>query len=110
MFQDRFEAGRQLAEKLKDHEAEKPLIFALPRGGVPVGFMVAKAFKVPLHIIVARKIGVPWQPELGVGAIAPGVQLFNKDLLNELGLKPHDLKETLELEEQELKRRLALYG
>ena len=110
MFQNRADAGRQLAEKLKAYEAEKPLIFALPRGGVPVGYIVSKALKAPLHVIIARKIGVPWQPELGVGAIAPGVELFNEGLLDELGLKSQDLKETIKLEEQEMKRRLKLYG
>lgn len=110
MFQDRFDAGKQLADKLERYASQKPLIFALPRGGVPVAFVVAKALKVPLHVFVARKIGVPWQPELGVGAIAPGVQIFNRDLLQELDLKISDLTEIIKREEKELKRRLTLYG
>lgn len=110
MFQDRFDAGKQLADKLERYASQKPLIFALPRGGVPVAFVVAKVLKVPLHVFVARKIGVPWQPELGVGAIAPGVQIFNRDLLQELDLKISDLTEIIKREEKELKRRLTLYG
>lgn len=110
VFQDRFDAGKQLADKLKDYASQKPLIFALPRGGVPVAFVIAKALKSPLHVFVARKIGVPWQPELGVGAIAPGVQVFNRELLQELDLKISDLTEIIKREEQELKRRLILYG
>ncbi len=110
VFQDRFDAGKQLADKLKDYASQKPLIFALPRGGVPVAFVVAKALKSPLHVFVARKIGVPWQPELGVGAIAPGVQIFNRELLQELDLKISDLREIIKREEQELKRRLTIYG
>lgn len=110
MFLDREDAGKQLAEKLKAYQSEKPLVFALPRGGVPVGCIVSKSLNAPLDIIVVRKIGAPWQPELGVGAIAPGVEIYNEGLLKELGLKPQDLKETLKLEEHELKRRLKLYG
>lgn len=110
MFLDREDAGKKLAEKLKAYQAKKPLVFALPRGGVPVGYIVSKSLKVPLSIIVVRKIGAPWQPELGIGAIAPGVEIFNKGLLEELGLTPQDLKETIKLEEEELQRRLKLYG
>ncbi|MBX9620867.1 MAG: phosphoribosyltransferase [Alphaproteobacteria bacterium] len=110
MFKDRFDAGKQLADKLKDYASKKPLIFALPRGGVPVAFVIAKALKAPLYVFVARKIGVPWQPELGVGAIAPGVQIFNRELLQELDLKISDLAEIIKREEQELKRRLTAYG
>jgi putative phosphoribosyl transferase len=110
VFQDRFDAGKQLADKLKDYASQKPLIFALPRGGVPVAFVVAKVLKSPLHVFVARKIGVPWQPELGVGAIALGVQIFNRELLQELDLKISDLTEIIKREEQELKRRLTIYG
>lgn len=110
MFQDRFDAGKRLADKLKDYASQKPLVFALPRGGVPVAFVVAKVLKSPLHVFVARKIGVPWQPELGVGAIAPGVQIFNRALLQELDLKISDLTEIIKREEQELKRRLTSYG
>lgn len=110
VFQDRFDAGKQLADKLKDYASQKTLIFALPRGGVPVAFAVAKVLKSPLHVFVARKIGIPWQPELGVGAIALGVQVFNRELLQELDLKISDLTEIIKREEQELKRRLILYG
>ncbi|MBX9786473.1 MAG: phosphoribosyltransferase [Alphaproteobacteria bacterium] len=110
MFQDRFDAGKQLADKLKVFASQNPLIFALPRGGVPVAFVVAKALKSPFHVFVARKIGVPWQPELGVGAVAPGVQVFNRELLQELDLKISDLTEIIKREEQELKRRLSIYG
>lgn len=110
MFQDRFDAGKQLADKLKDYASQKPLVLALPRGGVPVAFVVAQALKSPLHVFVARKIGVPWQPELGIGAIAPGVQIFNRELLQELDLKISDLTEIIKREEQELKRRLTIYG
>lgn len=110
MFQDRFDAGKQLADRLKAYASQKPLIFALPRGGVPVAFVVAKVLKSSLHVFVARKIGVPWQPELGVGAIAPGVQVFNRELLQELDLKISDLTEIIKREEQELKRRLTIYG
>ena len=73
LFQDRFEAGRFLASKLS-HLANRPdtVVLALPRGGVPVGFEVAKALNVPMDVFVVRKLGVPGYEELAMGAIASG--------------------------------------
>jgi predicted phosphoribosyltransferase len=73
LFQDRFEAGRVLASKLR-HLANRPdvVVLALPRGGVPVGYEVAKALNAPLDVFVVRKLGVPGHEELAMGAIASG--------------------------------------
>jgi putative phosphoribosyl transferase len=109
MFHDRTDAGRQLAEALKGYEAFKPIILALPRGGIPIGFEVAKALHATLDVLVVRKIGVPWNPEFGVGAIAPGVQIFDQPSLNALDLTPSDLKGIIEEEQLELHRRLQAY-
>ena len=69
-YRDRREAGRILAQQVLPFVPDaEPLILALPRGGVPVGFEVASALRAPLDVIVVRKLGVPWQPELGLGAI-----------------------------------------
>jgi len=109
MFQNRYDAGRQLAEKLASYQTEKPLILALPRGGVPIGFEVAQALQAPLDVFVVRKVGPPWNPEFGVGAVAPGVQILDESSLRMLGINESDLKGVIEREQQELKRRLQLY-
>lgn len=109
MFMNRHEAGQKLAHKLKKYEDEKPLILALPRGGVPVAYEVAQALKAPLDVFVVRKIGAPWNLELGVGAVAPGIQILDEHSLRTLGLQPTDLQETIEREQKEVKRRQELY-
>lgn len=109
MFQDRQEAGQKLAQKLKPYQAENPLILALPRGGVPVGFEVAKTLKAPLDVLVVRKVGAPWNSELGVGAVAPGVQMLDEVSLHILDIKPASMKHIVDQETQEMNRRLHLY-
>lgn len=74
MFQDRTDAGRQLAERLDYLKTQDPVVLALPRGGVPVAFEVAKALDAPLDLVLVRKIGAPGQEEYGIGAIADGPQ------------------------------------
>ncbi len=73
MFRDRIEAGRKLAESLERYQNSNTLVLALPRGGVPVGYEIARALNAPLDTLVARKIGMPGHPEYAVGAIAPGL-------------------------------------
>lgn len=109
MFQDRQETGQKLAQKLKPYQAEHPLILALPRGGVPIGFEVAKALKATLDVLVVRKLGAPWDPELGVGAVAPGVQILDEASLHTLAIKPSSMTPILDKEIQEMNRRIHLY-
>jgi len=71
-FRDRHEAGRLLGERLAELRSERPVVLALPRGGVPVAAEVARALDAPLDVIVVRKLGVPFQPEVGFGAIGEG--------------------------------------
>src|SRR5690349_5818911 len=71
-FADRSEAGRQLGERLKRLRLDRPIIYALPRGGVPVGAEVAAALDAPLDLVLVRKLGAPSQPELAVGAVVDG--------------------------------------
>src|ERR1017187_703537 len=81
LFKDRFDAGRLLASKLRSF-ANRPdtVVLALPRGGVPVGYEVAKALNVPLDVFVVRKLGVPGYEELAMGAIASGgIRVLNED-------------------------------
>jgi putative phosphoribosyl transferase len=72
MFANRRSAGRQLSARLQHLREEKPVVLALPSGGVPVGFEIAQSLDAPLDIVLVRKIGVPWQPELALGAVVNG--------------------------------------
>lgn len=109
-FRDRAEAGRALAELIAGLDLEDPLVLALPRGGVPVGYEVARELDAPLDVLVTRKIGFPGQPELGVGAIAEGGEpVFDGGLLQRLGLYETDLADTVAAERAELDRRVKVY-
>src|SRR3990167_6050235 len=100
MFRDRSDAGQRLAEKLKVYAKEKPIILALPRGGVPIGYEVAKKLNAPLDIFVVRKIGTPWNPEYGIGAVASGIQVLDENALHMLRLKPSDLQLIIKREQE----------
>lgn len=110
MFLNRLEAGHKLAEDLKKYQAEEPIILALPRGGVPIGYEVAQVLRAPLYVFVVRKVGTPWNPELGIGAVAAGVQILDHESLHILGIDASELEEIIEREQQEVKRRQKLYG
>lgn len=108
IFKDRQSAGILLANRLKDTKAD--LVLGIPRGGVVVAYEVAKGLKLPLDILVTRKIGVPGQPELAIGAIdADGETVWEKKLLSDLRLKIYDLREEVKKQWKELKRREGLY-
>lgn len=109
LFRDRRDAGRQLAQRLLPWKDRNPLVLALPRGGVPVGYEVAEALDAPLDVAVARKLGAPGQPELGIGAIAPGVSVLDENSMRWLGVRDEDLQPVMEDETSELHRRLLLY-
>jgi predicted phosphoribosyltransferase len=109
-FADRREAGQVLAERVVRAGYEDPLILALPRGGVPVGYEVAGALSADLDVVVARKIGVPWRPELGVGAVAgDGEPVFDLGVLRMVGLTPEEMQPVVERERLEVRRRLERY-
>ena len=109
-FVDRGDAGRQLAERLSAYAGESPIIFALPRGGVPVGAEIARSLGAPLEIIVSRKLGAPDQPEFGIGAVAPGgVRVLNERAVKILGIEEDYLKRVTERESAEVERRLRLF-
>jgi putative phosphoribosyl transferase len=109
-FADRVEAGRVLGVRLATLGLDDPVVLALPRGGVPVATEVARALDAPLDVYVARKIGAPGRPELGLGALAEdGEPVFDEILLEALGLRPADLARTVAREREELRRRVAVY-
>ena len=106
-FRDRAEAGRLLAEKLRRFRGrEDAIVLALPRGGVPVGFEIAKALHVPLEVFVVRKLGVPGHEELAIGAIASGnTSYINEDIVKALRVSSGMLEGVIQREKQELTRR-----
>lgn len=108
-FRDRREAGRLLAEALRPLVDSSAIVLALPRGGVPVGYEVAQALRIPLDIFVVRKLGVPGHEELAMGAIASGgVRVINESILRSLGISEEVLARTAAVEENELGRRERL--
>lgn len=111
-IRDRREAGRLLAEKLRKYEGDPlAVVAALPRGGVVVGYEIATALSVPLEILVVRKLGVPWQPELAMGAIATGGEpILNEEVVRMCGVTEEEIAERVELEKAELARRERAYG
>ncbi|HVZ01040.1 MAG TPA: phosphoribosyltransferase [Dongiaceae bacterium] len=112
LFKDRADAGRQLAEQLALRTLKEPVVLALPRGGVPVGDAIAARLSAPLDIVLVRKIGVPWQPELALGAIADGDEpelVVNEAIRDELGLTESYLREEAAKQLREIERRRLAY-
>jgi putative phosphoribosyl transferase len=110
VFEDREEAGRKLAPLLFHLRPENPVVLALPRGGVEVGYYVARELNAPLDVIVARKLGAPGQEELGIGAIAPGgVRIVDDYAVRYLGITPEKIDQIAQREAEEMERRLRLY-
>ena len=106
-FRDRTEAGQLLAEPLRAYERRPDaIVLALPRGGVPVGFEIAKALKLRLDVFVVRKLGVPGQRELAMGAIASGgVRVLNEDVLRAMPFAAATVSEVTAQETREVERR-----
>jgi predicted phosphoribosyltransferase len=108
-FTNRIEAGRLLASKLLDY-AEKSIVIAIPRGGVVVGYEMAQKLRIPLDIIVPRKIRAPNNPELAIGAVTEdGTMFLDHKLIKYIGVSESHIKEESERQRLEIKRRLKLY-
>ncbi|RJS21952.1 phosphoribosyltransferase [Corallococcus sp. H22C18031201] len=109
-FQDRHEAGQLLARRLGAFADEDTVVLALPRGGVVVGYEVATALGLPLEVLGVRKLGVPWQPELAMGAIAEGGAIYlNRNVLQMNDVQPDEVREVSASEKRELERRVQRY-
>jgi putative phosphoribosyl transferase len=111
-FIDRTDAGRQLAKALARYKAQRPLVLALPRGGVPVAAEVATVLDAPLDLILVRKIGVPFQPELAMGAVVDGrepVIVRNEDVISLTGVSEREFNATCDQQLAEIERRRKLY-
>lgn len=109
-YQDRFDAGQRLARRLLTlGPLDEPGVFALPRGGVPVAYEVARALHAPLDVLVVRKLGVPGHEELAMGAIAAGVLVVNEEVVERLAISREQMQAVVEREQHELARREAAY-
>jgi putative phosphoribosyl transferase len=111
-FKDRVDAGRKLAKALAGYKDQQPVILALPRGGVPVAAEVAAALNAPLDLILVRKIGVPFEPELAMGAVVDGgapTIVRNEDVIQLAGITEADFKAICDSELSEIERRRQRY-
>lgn len=112
MFQNRTDAGRRLAKALSGYKGRNTVILALPRGGVPVAAEVAAALKAPLDLVLVRKIGVPAQPELAMGAVVDGsapIVVRNEEVIEVSGTTADEFKAACASELEEIERRRQLY-
>jgi putative phosphoribosyl transferase len=111
MFRDRTETGQLLARKLTSYADRKDtVVLALPRGGVPVAFEIARALHLPLDVLLVRKLGVPGQAELAMGAIGPGgIRVVDRSMVRQLGITEQELAVAIREEEEELRRREQIY-
>lgn len=110
VFADRREGGRELAALLSHLEAERPIVLALPRGGVPVAYEVARTLGAPLDLLLVRKVGAPGNPELGIGAVAEGgVRVLDRSLVARLLISAEELEASLSRAQAELAERSARY-
>ncbi len=111
-FRNRSDAGSQLAAALQHYRKQQPVVLALPRGGVPVAAEVSAALGAPLDLIIVRKIGVPMQPELAMGAIAEGappIIVRNEDVISLVGITNAEFKVVCDHERMEIERRRSRY-
>ncbi|MEF2550104.1 phosphoribosyltransferase family protein [Aurantimonas sp. A2-1-M11] len=111
-FRDRTEAGRSLANALAAYRHQDTIVLAMPRGGVPVGREIALALQAPLDLIMVRKIGVPFQPELAMGAVAEGEEALverNDSVIRAARIGPAEFDRVLKMEIRELERRRRTY-
>jgi putative phosphoribosyl transferase len=112
LFADRSEAGRVLAQRLLRFKGERPVVLAMPRGGVPVGFEVARMLEAPLDLVLVCKIGAPFQPELAVGAVVDGVRVetvLNQEMVREFQIPKSYLAEESARQLVEIERRREVY-
>ncbi len=109
LFEDRFDAGLRLAEALAHLEGERVVVLGVPRGGVEVAAEVARVRGWPLDIVIPRKVGAPSNPELGLGAVAPGVRVLDERMLRTLNVSQEYLEREIAAQEEEIGRRTEAY-
>ncbi|CAN7665887.1 phosphoribosyltransferase family protein [Phyllobacterium sp. LjRoot231] len=112
MFEDRIDAGRQLAKALKLYRTRDVVVLALLRGGVPVAVEIARELGAPLDVLIVRKVGVPYQPELGMGAVMDGFYMItvrNDDIIRSHGISEEEFQNECTKEMEEIERRRRRY-
>lgn len=108
-FRDRDDAGTRLGELVRERVELPAVVLGVPRGGVIVAAHVARALGAPLDVVVPRKLGAPGNPELGIGAVAPGVVMVNEDLVRRLGVPPAYIELETAHQQREVQRRTLAY-
>lgn len=110
MYKNRIHAGEMLVPYFSDFIKEKPLLFGVPRGGIVVAAPVAKTLHVPIDILTTRKIGLPHNPEVAMGAVMPdGSAIWDENIISRLRISKSDLASRIDAEYAEVKRRLYTY-
>jgi putative phosphoribosyl transferase len=111
VFRDRQDAGIRLSDKLKAYKDNRDaLVLALPRGGVATGFEIARLLNLPLDVLIVRKIGAPWQPELAAGAVSEtGTVVINQNVVSAYGIPKEYMEKEIARQKDEISRRISLY-
>src|SRR5664279_3089426 len=110
IFKDRESAGKKLAGKLGKYRDRQGIVIALPRGGVPVGYEIAKELHMPLDVLPVRKVALPQSPEYGIAAVASPDELYvDREAMDRLNITPREIAEIAEKEMREMVRRERLY-
>ena len=111
VFRDRFQAGSLLAQKLREYcGKENVIVLAIPAGGVPVGYMVAKELGVPMDVVIVRKAQIPWNTEAGFGAVTwDGETVLNEPLVEQLGLTKEEIEESISKTKRNIQERLRKF-
>jgi putative phosphoribosyl transferase len=109
IFANRVDAGRRLAARLEEYRSPDTIVLAIPRGGVVVGYEVARALGAPLDVTIPRKIGAPGQPELAIGAIGDDVVVLDDRTISYLHVREEYISEEIERQKAEIERRWRLY-
>ena len=110
LFDDRYDAGRQLAGQLGEYKEQSVVVLAIPNGGVPVGLEVALALEADLDLVISRKIPLPLTPEAGCGAVADdGTVILNEEVVKGVGLSPHQINYQINQVRVEIRQRTLLY-
>jgi len=110
IFENRYEAGRQLAQKLMEYKGKQVVVMAIPNGGAPVGLWVALNLEAPLDLVISRKIPLPLSPEGGFGAVTDdGTMLVNDEMVKHAGLTPQQISYQVSQVRQDIRQRSLLY-
>lgn len=110
LFENRYDAGRQLAAKLDEYQGQSVVVLTIPNGGVPIGLEVALSLKADLDLVISRKIPLPLTPEAGFGAVADdGTVILNEEVLKRVSLTPYQINEQINKVRAEIRQRSLLY-